>query len=106
MCLPLARPLLGSWPATQACVLTGNRTRDPLLCRLGTQSTQPHQQGLRSSTSKTRFISGHFKNKIFLNREKIGIYLKYPLFLIFRRILSKILLDKEGRLLEGCSATF
>ena len=22
--VPLARPLLGAWPATQACVLTGN----------------------------------------------------------------------------------
>ena len=22
--LPLARPLLGTWPATQACALTGN----------------------------------------------------------------------------------
>ena len=26
----LARPLLGTWPATQACVLTGNQTGDPL----------------------------------------------------------------------------
>ena len=33
MWLPLARPLLGTWPATQACVLTGNRTSDPLVCR-------------------------------------------------------------------------
>ena len=29
--LPLAHPLLGTWPATQAGALTGNRTRDPLL---------------------------------------------------------------------------
>ena len=29
--LPLIRPLLGTWPATQACVLTGNPTSDPLL---------------------------------------------------------------------------
>ena len=32
--LPLTRPLLGTWPATQACALTGNRTGDPLVCRL------------------------------------------------------------------------
>ena len=32
--LPLACPLLGTWPATQACALTGNRTNDPLVCRL------------------------------------------------------------------------
>ena len=30
--LPLARPLLGTWPATQACALTGNRTHDLLVC--------------------------------------------------------------------------
>ena len=31
VCLPLVRPLLGIWPETQACALTGNRTSDPLL---------------------------------------------------------------------------
>ena len=31
--LPLARPLLGTWPATQACALTGNPTGDSLVCR-------------------------------------------------------------------------
>ena len=32
--LPLVRPLLGTWPATQACALTGNQTGNPLVCRL------------------------------------------------------------------------
>ena len=32
--LPLMCPLLGSWPATQACALTGNQTGDLLLCSL------------------------------------------------------------------------
>ena len=27
--LPLARPLLGTWPTTQACALTRNLTHDP-----------------------------------------------------------------------------
>ena len=31
--LPLMRPLLGTWPATQACALTGNRTGDRLVRR-------------------------------------------------------------------------
>ena len=31
--LPLVCPLLGTWPATQACALTGNRTSDPLVRR-------------------------------------------------------------------------
>ena len=29
--LPLTCPLQGTWPATQACVLTGNQTSDPLV---------------------------------------------------------------------------
>ena len=31
--LPLACPALGTWPTTQACALTGNRTSDLLGCR-------------------------------------------------------------------------
>ena len=31
--LPLTRPLLGTWPTTQSCALTGNWTSDPLVCR-------------------------------------------------------------------------
>ena len=34
MWLPLMCPLLGTWPATQACALTGHQTGDPLVCRL------------------------------------------------------------------------
>ena len=33
MWLPLVCPLLGAWPTTQACALTGNRTSDPLVHR-------------------------------------------------------------------------
>ena len=32
--LPLVCPLLATWPAAQACALTGNRTGDPLVRRL------------------------------------------------------------------------
>ena len=34
MWLPLTRPLLGTWPTTLACALTGSRTSDPLVPRL------------------------------------------------------------------------
>ena len=30
---PLTCSLLGTWPATEACVLTGNQTGDPLILR-------------------------------------------------------------------------
>ena len=33
MWLPLTRPPLGTWPATQACALIGNGTGDPLVPR-------------------------------------------------------------------------
>ena len=33
VCLPLVCPLLGTWPSTQACALTGNGTSDPLVHR-------------------------------------------------------------------------
>ena len=36
--LPCACPLLGTWPTTQACALTGNRTGDPLVLRLALNS--------------------------------------------------------------------
>ena len=32
--LPQVHPLLGTWPTTQACALTGNQTSDPLVRRL------------------------------------------------------------------------
>ena len=31
--LPLMCPLLGTWPATQVCALTGNQPGNPLVCR-------------------------------------------------------------------------
>ena len=31
--LPLKHPQLGTWPKTQACAVTGNQTRDPLVLR-------------------------------------------------------------------------
>ena len=44
--LPLTCPLVGTWPTTHICALTGNRTGDPLVCSLHAQSTEPHQPGL------------------------------------------------------------
>ena len=34
VCLPLMRPLLGNWPTTQSCALTGNPINNPLVHRL------------------------------------------------------------------------
>ena len=47
--LPLACPLLGTWPATQACVLTGNQTSNPLVWRLALNPLSHTSQGCMSS---------------------------------------------------------
>ena len=44
--LPLVCPPLGTWPATQACALTGNRTSDPLGHRPTLNSLSYTSQGL------------------------------------------------------------
>ena len=36
---------LGTWPATQACALTGDRTSDPLVCRLTFSPLSPTSEG-------------------------------------------------------------
>ena len=45
MWLPLTWPLLGIWPTTQACALTGNRIRYPLVCRLVLNPVSHTSQG-------------------------------------------------------------
>ena len=43
--LPLAHPKLGTWPATQACALTGNHTGDPSVHRLVLNPLNSTSQG-------------------------------------------------------------
>ena len=43
--LPLMLPLLGTWPATQACALTGNRTGNTLACRPFSKYFQVNYRG-------------------------------------------------------------
>ena len=42
--LPLAQLQVGTWPATQACALTGNQIGDFSVCRLAPM--EPHLTGL------------------------------------------------------------
>ena len=44
--LPLAFPLLGTWPTKQACAPTGNWTRNPLLCRPAVNPLNHTSQGI------------------------------------------------------------
>ena len=43
--LPLACPLLGTWPETQACALTGNQTGDLLVCKVMPNALSRTSQG-------------------------------------------------------------
>ena len=43
--LPLMCPVLRTWPATQACALTGNRTGNPLVHRLALNPLSHTSQG-------------------------------------------------------------
>ena len=43
--LPLMCHLLGTWPATQACTLTGTQTGDPLVHRLALNPLSHTSQG-------------------------------------------------------------
>ena len=62
--LPLARPLQGTQPATQACVLTGNGTKDPLICRLELNPLSHTIQGLIMFVLKGKY---HLKGKYLSN---------------------------------------
>ena len=55
--LPLACPLLGTWPATQACALTGNQTGDPLVCRLVLYPLSHTSQGMTFYNYKVKTYS-------------------------------------------------
>ena len=48
-------PLLATWPATQACALTGNGTGDPLVHRLVLNPLSHTSQG-KSDVSFVQFI--------------------------------------------------
>ena len=53
--LPLTCPSLGTWPATQACAPTGNRTSNPLVCRPALNPLSHTSQG---SFPCCRFCAG------------------------------------------------
>ena len=67
MWLPLAHPLLGTWPATPACALTGNRTSNPLLCSEALNPLSHTSQG-KKETFETNGKSECVVDYIILNQ--------------------------------------
>ena len=60
--LLLMCPLLGSWPATKARALTGNRTGDPLVCRLALNPLSHTSQGKKYTFLKKGKKMGRQRN--------------------------------------------
>ena len=61
MWLPLMRPQLGIWPATQACALTGNKTSDPVVSRPMLNPLSYTSQGPNMFFNSHTFGIGHAK---------------------------------------------
>ena len=56
--LPLACPLLGTWPATQACALDWKSNQQLFGLQASSQSTEPHSQGKTKATLRDK--DGHY----------------------------------------------
>ena len=72
--LLLAQPQLGTWPATQACALTGNQLCDLLVYGMMLQLTEPHWPGriwkvlVYTGWGKSRFTVVCMENSTVINR--------------------------------------
>ena len=79
--LPLGCPTLGTWPTTQACDLTRNRTSDLLVCRLALNPLSHTSQG------ETLFQSGctilHFHKQCM----KVPIFPYFCLYVVLSVLL-------------------
>ena len=67
--LPLIHPLLGTWPTTQDCALTGNQTGDPLVLRpalnpLSHTSQDPPCSYFKPAVQKFSSPSGRYQSRI------------------------------------------
>ena len=60
MWLPLVRPLLGTWPSTQAFALTGNQTGDILVLREALSPLSHTSQGLSQFKKNISLSYSHF----------------------------------------------
>ena len=57
MCGCLSCALLGTWPATQACALTGNQTSDPVVYRPVLNPLSYTSQGTKISYTRAERVS-------------------------------------------------
>ena len=65
--LPLMCPLLGIWPATQACALTGNQTSDHLVCWLALNPLSHTSKGFVHNFLKQYHVYGISPQQLHFN---------------------------------------
>ena len=63
--LPLTCPLLGTWLASWACDITGNRTDDPLVCRPALKPLSHTSQGTRCFDDILKIIIRVIPHEVF-----------------------------------------
>ena len=77
-------PLLGTWPATQACALDWELNQWPFDLQASTQSTEPHQPGWKVTFSMLVWIKTSpctLSKKIWLfSNKKLEIYWNYQIW--------------------------
>ena len=72
MCGCLLCPLLGTWPATQACALSGNPTGNPLVCRPAFNPLSHTSQGLNAPFF-SNLVHNTWSNEFLL----LSVFLEY-----------------------------
>ena len=78
VCLPIVHPLLGTWPATQACALTGNQNINALVHRLPLSPLSHTSQGKYTYSLIRSFIS----RIIFFRPTQISTQKVYAIILV------------------------
>ena len=94
--LPLASLQLGTWPTTQACALTVNRTSDPLFCKPVLNLLSHTNQGLINILIVVHdFLKVEYPNLQFYAKSNIVLPYFYTLLRIFLRIFMFLLLAQS-----------
>ena len=73
MLLPLTHPLLGTWPTTQACALTGNQTVNPLVYRLALNPLSYTNQGSFTKFLMSLYLAALSRWQVKFTTDTLGV---------------------------------
>ena len=92
--LSLACPLLGTWPTTQACALTGNQTGDPLVHRPKLNPLSHTSQGQQLSSSQAAIRNNPKNHQLVNGLTKSGIPMPVEFLQQYKELLCKTTLRR------------